>query len=191
LLTAIAGAIAGAVSMCAGEFVATKSQNEVMKGELALERKHVEEFLELELAQLDPLLELIGIEGDDRLLEEVKAYYRGKPLALLKIMTALEFGVLDTEERSPFRAGITSCGLFVAGSVPSVLPFAFSGENPQAGLFAAAALTIVSLMVVGAIKTWATRTKCVSASVENLIIAGFGGGFAYGVGVLFEKLVNG
>jgi VIT1/CCC1 family predicted Fe2+/Mn2+ transporter len=33
LLTAIAGALAGAVSMAAGEFIATKSQNEVIQGE--------------------------------------------------------------------------------------------------------------------------------------------------------------
>ena len=40
LLTAIAGAIAGAVSMSCGEYIATKSQNEVLTGEIKLEQSH-------------------------------------------------------------------------------------------------------------------------------------------------------
>ena len=43
-LTAIAGSIAGAVSMAAGEFLATKSQDEVLAAELDLERIHIKEF---------------------------------------------------------------------------------------------------------------------------------------------------
>jgi ActR/RegA family two-component response regulator len=41
LLTGIAGAIAGAVSMGAGEYLATKSQDEVLEAELDLERDHI------------------------------------------------------------------------------------------------------------------------------------------------------
>ncbi len=41
-LTGISGALAGAVSMFAGEFVATKSQNQVMTGEISLEQRHIE-----------------------------------------------------------------------------------------------------------------------------------------------------
>lgn len=192
LLTGIAGAIAGAVSMCAGEYVATKSQNEVMHGELALEKRHVNENFEEELKELDAkLLALIGISPEEEhLRREIREYYRSRPQALLQLMTALEFGVLDTEERSPLRAGLTSCALFISGALPSVLPLAFSGDKPIMGLIAAALLTIAALMVVGAVKTWAARTNCLAASVENLVIAGFGGGFAYGVGLLFESVVG-
>jgi hypothetical protein len=42
-LTTISGAIAGAVSIVAGEFVATtKSQNDVLRGEIVLERRHIQ-----------------------------------------------------------------------------------------------------------------------------------------------------
>ena len=40
LLTAIAGAVAGGISMAAGEYLATKSQDEVFRGEMALEEEH-------------------------------------------------------------------------------------------------------------------------------------------------------
>jgi vacuolar iron transporter family protein len=192
LLTAIAGAVAGAISMCAGEYVATKSQNEVMRGELALERIHVDENFDAELEELDlQLLSLIGIASTEgELRQELRNYYRSNPTSLYQLMTALEFGVLDTEERSPLRAGLTSCLLFVGGALPSVLPFAFAKDNPTNGLIAAACLTAFCLFVVGAIKTWATRSSCTAAAVENLVIATFGGGIAYGVGFLFELAVG-
>ena len=52
LLTGVAGAIAGAVSMAAGEYLATKSQDEILAAELELERTHIEHFREDEIAQL-------------------------------------------------------------------------------------------------------------------------------------------
>jgi VIT1/CCC1 family predicted Fe2+/Mn2+ transporter len=191
LLTSVSGALAGAVSMCAGEYIATKSQNEVIHGELALEKFHVERYRDEELDELGELLDLIGISKDQRTLRKlIHEHYGRNPESLLQIMSALEFGVIDKEERSPIRAGLFSCALFAIGSLPSVLPFACCGENPTMGLIVATGLTIVALMIVGAVKTWATRTNWVSAALENLIIAGFGGGLAYLVGILFDQLVK-
>lgn len=190
LLTAIAGAIAGAVSMCAGEYVATKSQNEVMQGEIALEQEHVARFLEDEVSEVSNLLELIGIpKEEEEITSQLCAYYREHPASLLKIMTALEFGVVQDETRSPIRAGVFSCLLFLIGSLPSVVPFMFS-VTPLIGLILAAAITMCALLVVGAVKTWATRGNCVTAAMENLVIASFGGGFAYAVGLAFDEVLH-
>jgi vacuolar iron transporter family protein len=187
LLTAISGALAGAISMAAGEYIATKSQNEVLDGELSLEGMHIRYCLGEELNELHDLLALIGIDDQSPQLQEaLREHYRTRPDAMLKIMTALEFGVVSSERRSPVLASLTSGVVFVFGALPSVVPFAFSGENPISGLIAAAVITITCLLVVGAIKSWATRGKCFRASAENLMIACLGGGFAYGIGVLFD-----
>jgi vacuolar iron transporter family protein len=191
LLTAIAGALAGAISMCAGEYVATKSQNEVLEGELSLETMHINYRPQDEVNELHGLFSLIGINEDmTELQESLVHFYESHPAALLKIMTALEFGVLSRERRSPVAAGLTSCALFTVGSLPSVLPFAFSGDRPVKGLIAAAVTTIVCLLTVGAVKTWATRGNCMRSSLENLVIATMGGGLAYGVGVLFASVLH-
>ena len=73
LLTAIAGALAGAVSMCAGEYVATKSQDEVLRGEIALENKHIQKYRNDELLELSELLSLIGIPEEAEDIDEEKA----------------------------------------------------------------------------------------------------------------------
>lgn len=192
LLTAISGALAGAVSMCAGEYVATKSQNQVLQGEIALEETHVVTRRNQEIAELSQLFALIGISASEQpaLHRQLTDFYKQHPEALLKIMVALEFGVLDDEVRSPIRAGLFSCVLFIGGSLPSVVPFACSGDDPLTGLVAAAICTAIALLAVGAVKSWATRGNCWTAAMENLTIAGFGGAFAYGVGVLFDMILK-
>ena len=188
LLTGVAGAIAGAVSMAAGEYMATKSQDEVFQGEIELEREHIRDFKEDELHELRDLFEGIGLDGDLR--EEVVQHFNSDDEALLKVMTALEFGVLEAERRSALAAAIMSGALFLLGSLPSVIPFAIA-ENPNTGLFAAAIGAVLGLLIVGAIKTWATRGKPLRAAMENLAIAGVGGALAYWVGVGFDRILNG
>ncbi len=188
LLTAVAGAIAGAVSMAAGEYMATKSQDEVFQGEIELEREHIRDFREDELHELRDLLDGIGLNGDLR--EQVVQHFNGDDESLLKVMTALEFGVIEEERRSAYAAAGMSGGLFLLGAAPSVIPFAIV-TTPGPGLVAAGIGSVTGLLIVGAIKTWATRGKPLRAAVENLLIAGAGGGLAYWVGVGFDRIVNG
>ncbi|KAL3904549.1 MAG: hypothetical protein SGILL_010023, partial [Bacillariaceae sp.] len=94
LLTAIAGALAGSVSMASGEYVATKSQNEVLQGEIRLERTHIRDFKNEELQEVSHHLQLIGIPPENVLLHErLMDHYDKEPEALLKLMTVLEFGL--------------------------------------------------------------------------------------------------
>jgi VIT1/CCC1 family predicted Fe2+/Mn2+ transporter len=181
LLTAVAGAIAGAVSMAAGEYLATKSQSEVLESEIALEKTHIEHFRNRELAQLYEMFRDIGIEEED-LPDVVRAFSRDDQ-TLLNAMKVMEFGMVDTEERSPIKAMLMSGGLFLAGSIPSVAPFLFD-LGPHVALFIAAGLAAVALFVVGVVKTFITRGNPVIAGLENLAIAAFGGGAAYLVGRL-------
>lgn len=171
--------------------MATKSQNEVLRGEIALERKHIRRNQADELSEVEELLKVIGItEEQEELRGELLSFYRQHPDALLQLMVALEFGVIEEELRSPIWAGLTSCVCFVIGSLPSVIPFAFDVSS-TVGLIYAASFTILSLLIVGFVKTWATRGNCWTAAAENLIIGGCGGGIAYGVGLLFDSIVRG
>ena len=210
LLTAIAGAIAGAISMFAGEFVATKSQNEVMKGEIMLEREHIKNYHAEEVKELTHLLTVIGIPGSptterksqsaitsdgaseteaQQMRRSMIRYYASNPDALLKIMIALEFGVIDGEVRSPFVAGAASFVSFLFGSLPSVIPFIFAADI-KTGLIISGAACGVGLFSVGAVKTWATRGNLWLAALENLGITAVGSGIAYGIGVGFDNLVG-
>jgi len=179
LLTGVAGAIAGGVSMAAGEYLATKSQTEVLESEIDLEKTHIEHFRNRELAQLYQMFRDIGIaEGD---LPDVVRAFSQNDETLLNAMKVMEFGVVDSEERSPIKAMLMSGGLFLGGSIPSVAPFLFD-LRPHVALAIAAVLLAIALFSVGVVKTFITRTNPIVAGLENLAIATFGGVIAYWVG---------
>lgn len=179
LLTAIAGAIAGAVSMAASEYLATKSQDEVLEAELELERTHIAHFRKRELAQLRGFFEDMGVNEED--IDAVVSAFSDNDEALLNAMAALEFGVVESERRSPYRAMAASGLLFLAGSMPSVLPFAVI-DSATTALIWATSLTLAGLFVVGVVKANVANSGRVRSGLENMVIAGLGGLVAWFVG---------
>lgn len=176
LLTSISGLIAGAISMAAGEYVATKTQEEVKRAEAALEAKAVREHKHDELRFLNDLLTKIGIpEAHDQDSEEFKVrrtllgYYEDNDEAHVKINVALAFGDVESAERSPWIAGALAFWLFTIGALPSVIPFAVTGDE-QAAIIAAFIATMTFILIVGGVKTWATRGVWWVSALENLII---------------------
>jgi VIT1/CCC1 family predicted Fe2+/Mn2+ transporter len=181
LLTGVAGAIAGAVSMAAGEYLATKSQHEVLEAELELERSHIRHHRQSELDQLRDMFTDMGVDQND--LEMVVAAFDRSDEVLLNAMKSLEFGVVDSERRSPYKAMFFSGILFLLGSLPSVVPFVLF-ESTSVGLAWAAVLASAGLFAVGVAKSRVTRGSALVAGAENLVIAGIGGVLAYYVGNL-------
>lgn len=181
LLTGIAGALAGAVSMGAGEYLATKSQDEVFESEVDLEKTHIEHFRRQEVDQLYQMVRELGVEERD--IEPTVAALSRNDKVLLNSMKVLEFGMVATERRRPITAMLTSGGLFLAGAFPSVIPFLFSISVTRA-LAIAVVLAGVALFAVGMVKTRVTKTNPLLAGTENLLIAGLGGVIAYAVGRL-------
>jgi VIT1/CCC1 family predicted Fe2+/Mn2+ transporter len=190
-LTAVAGGVAGAISMAAGEWIATKSQNEVVLGEIELENKHILFNKTDEISELHDLLRKIGIdaESNQSLFQEMVQHYSNDNEALLQVMTALEFGYIDEEKRSPLTAGSVSFFLFFFGSLPSIIPFAVI-DDPTMGLCVAAIDVTISLFIVGAVKTFATRGKWYSAAIENFVVAAGGGSVAYFTGLVFDRITR-
>ena len=187
LLTAVAGAIAGAISMSAGEYLATKSQDEVLAAELALERTHIEEFRDMELSQLRGFFTEMGVRHED--LDQVMGAFADNDEALLAAMAALEFGMVESERRSPYLAMAASGGLFLLGALPSVLPFAVATTTSTA-LIVATFGALLGLFVVGVVKAYVARGSMIVSGLENLIVAGVGGVLAWGIGYLFGTAVS-
>lgn len=179
LLTALAGAVAGAVSMAAGEYLATKSQDEVLKAELRLERVHIRHHREAELDQLREMFSDMGIRDED--IEMVVGAFDRSDEAILNAMKALEFGFVDSERRSPYRAMLASGGLFLIGSLPSILPFVIFDSSRNA-LVLATVLALAGLFSVGVVKARVAKNGPVRSGLENMVIAGLGGVLAWFIG---------
>lgn len=187
LLTGIAGAVAGMVSMGAGEYIATKSQEQVFNAEMALEVEHLENHRDHEREELREMFGDMGLDGDD--LEAVVRIIDSNDDVILGVMAGMEFGVVDTERRSPWLAAATSSGLFLLGALPSIIPFALVDDTSIA-LGVAAALAGTALFFVGVAKTVMTKTNPFTSGIENLLIGFLGGAVSFAIGRLADALIS-
>jgi len=184
-LSAISGAVAGALSMAIGEYLATKAQSEVVAGDLKLEQEHFKYHREIEVEQLHHTLSGMNIKGDT-LKAAVKAIGSSDE-ALMKFMRAFEFGSTDQDDRSPLKAMTLSGVLFLLGSAPSVIPFGCTNDA-WLGLLIAGILCEVAMFAVGAIKTMATAGSWWRGGVENVVIGSVAAAFSYAIGTIYNQL---
>lgn len=187
LLTGIAGALAGMISMAIGEYLATKSQDEVLQAEMELEAQHLIHHRQHEKDQLTEMLSDMGLEGED--LATVVDIIDSNDTAMLNMQGALEFGITDSERRSPIAAAFTSGLLFLSGALPSVVPFAIWDDTGTA-LVVAAVLSGIGLFAVGALKTVSTKKSPILSGAENLGMGLVGAVLAYYVGALFDSIIQ-
>lgn len=183
LLGGLVGALAGGISMALGEYLATKSQDEVWQAELALEEEHIRYYRQRESDQLYDLLGRFDIDGDD--LAEAVRIFSATDRRLMRSMAVLEFGIVESERRSPYRAGLMAGGMFLFGAILPVAPFLFS-PAPPAGLWWSVALTFAGLFAVGWAKTRITNIPGIRSGLENMLIAGAGAVLAWWVGRLLD-----
>ncbi len=188
LLTGVAGALAGMISMSIGEYLATKAQDEVFEAEIALERIHLRDHRQHEKDQLTDMLGDMGLEGDD--LETVVDIIDSSDEAMLNMHAALEFGVVDAERRSPYAAAVASGLLFLLGAIPSVIPFVI-WDSTATALFGAAVFSGAGLFIVGAVKTLQTKKSWLISGLENLALGLAAGVLSFFVGKAFDKLIIG
>ena len=116
ILAALAGAIAGAMSMAAGEYVSVSSQSDIEKADLEREKKELIEIPEIELIELAKIYEKRGL--DKQLSMEV-----AKQLTEHDALGAHardELGINEITEAKPFQAAFASFASFILGSA---LPF--------------------------------------------------------------------
>ncbi len=186
LLAGLVATIAGAISMMAGEYISTKSQEEVYDADIEQEKIHLKYFKNHEINELYDYFGDLGLKGN--LLEQVVQTIASDDEAMMKTMLAMEFGILDVTRRSPMKAMLTVALLFIAGALPSIIPFMFI-DNPVIALYWATGLASLALFGTGAMKTLMTKTNPIKAGFEHLIIGLIGGGVSFALGFAFGVTV--
>jgi predicted membrane protein (TIGR00267 family) len=151
----------------------------VLEAELKLERVHIREHRQQELDQLTEMFGDMGLRTED--VEMVVEAFDRSDEAILNAMKALEFGFVDSERRSPYRAMMASGGLFLVGALPSILPFLVF-ESADTALWWASLLALTGLFVVGVVKARVARHNWFLSGLENMVIAGVGGVVAWLIG---------
>ena len=148
LASGIAGVVAGAMSMAAGEYVSVQSQADTERADIAKETRELAEDPDSELAELTHIYVKRG-------LTPVLAHDVAVQLTAHDALGSHardELGITETLRARPLQAALASAGAFVAGSL---LPIAAVLLAPAGRLQAVAvATTLVALSISGALAAW-------------------------------------
>ena len=147
LITGIAGLVAGAMSMAAGEYVSVSSQGDAEKADIARETKELETQPEFEREELIGIYEKRGLDRD--LAEKVT----DKLMAgnALEAHLRDELGLTSEMSARPIQAALASAAAFAAGAaLPLVLVPLFPGPSLTWIVSGASLLFLAILGVVGA-----------------------------------------
>ncbi|AGB26811.1 putative membrane protein (plasmid) [Mycobacterium sp. JS623] len=146
LFAGLAGLLAGALSMAAGEYISMRSQQESYQREIALEEEELRDDPEAETEELALIYRAKGLDQDEA--ERVAITIMKDRESALDTMAREELGLDPDELGSPWSAALSSLFAFAVGAVVVVLPYMFG--SGVAALVAAIALAGLALFGVGA-----------------------------------------
>ncbi len=146
LLAGIAGLLAGAFSMAAGEYISMQSQRELFERQIALERAEIEAMPEEEEAELAASYRSKGFTAEEAARIAHRIFQ--DPEAALDILVREELGLDPDELGSPWGAAGGSFVAFAAGAAIPVIPYLFGGGTTI--LLVSLGLSLVALFTVGA-----------------------------------------
>lgn len=178
ILAALAGMIAGAMSMAAGEYVSVSSQEDTEKADLLREKRELEEMPEIELQELAKIYEKRGVSKETALRVATELTEHDA----LAAHAHDELGINEITQAKPLQAAIASFGSFALGAL---LPFIVSLTAPiKEMVYFQYGFSIVFLMILGAISAKTGGSK-ISIAVMRIC---FWGTVAMGVTALIGHI---
>jgi VIT1/CCC1 family predicted Fe2+/Mn2+ transporter len=164
LLAGVAGLLAGAFSMAAGEYISMQSQRELFERQIALERAEMEAMPEEEEAELAASYRAKGFAPDEAARIAHRIFQ--DPDSALDMLVREELGLDPDELGSPWGAAAGSFVAFAVGAVVPVVPYALGGGT--AVLLSSLGLSLAALFGVGAAVSLLTGRGLVFSGVRQL-----------------------
>jgi VIT1/CCC1 family predicted Fe2+/Mn2+ transporter len=179
LTAGLAGAIASALSMATGAFLAERSENEVAAANIERERQEIAEHPEEEKEELSLFYQLKGIDVEtaDQLAEQMAR----RPDAMLQALATEEFGVAAGSGGDPGQAALAAGISTGIGAIIPVIPFMIT--TGTVAIIAAAVVSLIAHFLVGAAKSLVTLRTWWSAGLEMTLAGVIVGGATYLVGL--------
>lgn len=178
LLAGVAGLLAGAFSMAAGEYVSVRAQREFYEYQIALEREELEQYPQEEAAELALIYAAKGVSAAearrmaDALIQD--------PDKALDTLAREELGLNPEELGSPWGAALSSFFAFSIGAAIPLLPYAVLSEI--LALPGTVLATAISLFGVGAALSLFTGKHALVGGLRMLAIGGAAGAATWLIG---------
>lgn len=181
VIASLAGLLAGAFSMAAGEYVSMRVQAEVAQRALAIEMKEIAEDPEGERVELASMFLARGYSAD--LAERMAAEAMGNPALALSAHAREELGIDPDHLGSPPAAAASSFATFAVGALVPLLPYLFASGASAAVQSLLASLA--ALFSVGSLTARLGGRPSWKGGLRMLVIGGTAAGLTFGIGSLF------
>ncbi|MDB4281412.1 VIT family protein [Paraglaciecola sp.] len=179
----MAGLVAGAMSMAAGEYVSVSSQTDIEKAELALEESHIQKNWALEVQELANIYHERGVEP--QLAKQVAEQLMEKDA--IGSHARDELGITDLSQGNPLQAAVYSALSFSAGSSLPVLMILLVSQ--AALITAVIGISLFSLAVLGSISAHAGGASKTKGAIRVLFWGSLAMAVSMGVGSLFDASI--
>jgi VIT1/CCC1 family predicted Fe2+/Mn2+ transporter len=165
LLAGVAGLVAGAMSMAAGEYVSVSSQSDTEKADLKLEKASLKEDIEFEKKELADIYQQRGLDSSlaGQVAEQLMAH------DALGAHARDELGITDSVRARPIQAAFSSAGAFTIGAA---LPLLTAWAMPVTQLIPVVA--VLSLLCLSALGSLAAYTGGASISTGAIRVTFWG-----------------
>ena len=180
MFAGLAGLLAGAFSMAAGEYISMRSQREAYQREITLEAEELREDPDAEAEELALIYRAKGLPAEEA--QRVAATIMNDQDTALDTMAREELGLDPDELGSPWSAAFSSLIAFALGAIVVVLPYLFA--SGLAALIIAIALAGSALFAVGATIGLLNGRKALRAGARQLFIGGAAALLVFGIGHL-------
>jgi vacuolar iron transporter family protein len=182
----VAGLLAGAVSMAAGEFISIKAQNELVVHEIERERQSLIDEPFRETMELASIYEKRGL-GPAQARRMATAVHADPDVAL-DVHTREELGVDPSELPRPMIAAGASFIAFALGAFLPLVPWLFGGG--AAAVVASIVIGAVAAALVGAVLATFTERSKVRTAARQVLVATVACVFTSVVGTLLGANVS-
>jgi len=179
-LAGVAGLLAGAFSMAAGELVSVRAQQEMVDREVAVERAELADDPEGERRELAGMYRAQGLSADDA--DTVARILSANPDVALDTHARLELGIDPQAPGSAWRAAISSFLAFSVGAILPLFPWFFT-EGPAA-VIASVIIGAIAALALGATIGFMSGRNVLGTAVRQLAVAAVAAAVTYGVGSL-------
>jgi VIT1/CCC1 family predicted Fe2+/Mn2+ transporter len=183
LIAGVAGLVAGAMSMAAGEYVSVSSQADAEEADLTLERKELRENADLELDELAEIY--VGRGVGQGLARQVARQLMAKDA--LGAHARDELGISKITSARPVQAALTSAASFSVGAAMPLLMVVISPAGALAAAVPAASLGFLALL--GAIGARAGGANILRATARVMFWGALAMALTAGIGKLFGTVV--
>ncbi len=186
MVTGIAGLLAGAFSMAAGEYTSVASQRDLLARQVALEKREIEEAPEEEAAELALIFKQKGLSTEEA--SRVAAGLLKNPAAAADTLVREELGLDPDDLGSPMGAAVSSFLMFSVGAVVPLAPFLITSGTPA--VVSASVLAGAVLAGVGGLVGFLSGTSIPRSALRMLGLAALAAGITYAVGRAFGATVT-